>query len=89
MEHFKCDMCGLCCRSVSKSDVYKHLDRGDGTCKYYEDQTHKCSIYATRPIICNVEGFYEKFLMGKINKEKFFELNYVACSKLKSEFGKE
>ena len=81
--HFKCDMCGLCCQRVGLSDVYKHFDRGDGVCRYYDDETHKCSIYASRPIICNVEAFYEKYMKTKMKKEEFFELNYTACKNLK------
>lgn len=84
-QSFKCDMCGLCCQSVGKSDIYKHLDRGDGTCRYYEDATHKCSIYAKRPLICNIEGYYLAHLQDKMTKEEFFELNYQACAKLKAQ----
>ncbi len=81
--HFTCDMCGLCCQRVGLSDIYKHLDRGDGVCRYYEDETHKCSIYDRRPIICNVETFYEKYMKTKMSKDDFFELNYAVCRKLK------
>lgn len=82
--HFQCDMCGLCCKSVGTSDIYKHFDRGDGTCRYYEDDTRKCSIYAERPLICNVEGYYLEKLQDKMTKEEFFELNYQACARLKA-----
>ena len=84
--HFQCDMCGLCCQRVSLSVVYKHLDRGDHVCKYYEDATHRCIIYDERPIICNVEAFYEKHMKAKMSKEKFFELNYSVCEKFKAEY---
>ena len=83
--HFKCDMCGLCCQHVSLSDIYKHLDRGDGVCRYYEDETQMCSIYDRRPIICNVEVFYEHFMKRIMSKGLFFEMNYRICEKLKNE----
>jgi len=84
--NFQCDMCGLCCQRVGLSDVYKHLDRGDHACRYYEDSTHRCSIYDERPIICNVEAFYEKYMKSKMSKEMFFKLNYSVCEKLKGEY---
>ena len=89
--HFQCDMCGLCCQRVGLSNVYKHLDRGDHVCRYYEDDTHRCGIYDERPIICNVEAFYENHMKEKMSKEKFFELNYSVCENLKAEYikGKE
>ena len=83
--HFQCDRCGLCCQRVGLSSVYKHLDRGDGICRYYEDATRKCSIYDERPLICNVEGFYEQHMKGKMSREQFFALNYDACRKLKEQ----
>ena len=81
--HFQCDRCGLCCQRVGLSQIYKHLDRGDGVCRYYEDATHRCSIYDKRPVICNVELFYEKFMKQKMSKEEFFTLNYTVCQQLK------
>ena len=81
--HFHCDRCGLCCQRVGFSEVYKHLDRGDGVCRYYEVVTHRCSIYDIRPVICNVEMFYERFMKQKMSKEDFFALNYTVCLKLK------
>ena len=83
--HFHCSMCGLCCQRVGCSDIYRYLDRGDGVCWYYEDLTHKCSIYSTRPLICNVEVFYEKYMKSKMRKEEFFALNYEACDTLKEQ----
>ena len=83
--HFQCDRCGLCCQHVSFSEIYKHLDRGDGICRYYEEITHRCSIYENRPVICNIEMFYEKFMQQKMSKEKFFELNYDVCQQFKDE----
>jgi len=84
-EHFKCDMCGICCQSVSLSKTYKHLDRGDGTCRFYEEDTHRCSIYSSRPLICNIEAYYEAELKGKLDKTEYFEMNYEVCRRLKKE----
>ena len=81
--HFKCDMCGLCCRNLKLSKVYAHLDRGDGTCRHYDEKTHKCLIYANRPVICNIERYYREHLAKVIDKDKYFALNYEVCKKLK------
>lgn len=84
---FQCDMCGCCCQSVGSSVLYKYLDRGDGTCRYYEDETHKCSIYATRPLLCNIDAYYDKYVSGKMSRSEFHELNHIHCSQLKKRKG--
>ena len=80
---FKCDQCGLCCRSVGTSYVYKDLDRGDGVCRYFQDGTNLCSIYHKRPLRCNIEEYYNTYFQDKMTKVEYFELNYRECDKLK------
>lgn len=80
---FNCSMCGNCCRSLNKSELFDDLNRGDGVCKYFIEESNKCSIYENRPIKCNVDKFYDIFLKEKIDKEKYYEVNYVECEKLK------
>ena len=53
---FHCDKCGICCRSLRRSPLYRELDRGDGVCRYLDGNL--CSIYATRPLLCRVDESY-------------------------------
>lgn len=77
---FKCNKCGMCCRNLSRNNIYKEFDRGDGVCKYLEGNL--CSIYKDRPLMCNIElSYYEYF--AHIDKEDYYRLNYDACEKLK------
>lgn len=80
---FNCDKCGLCCQNLKISSLYKDLDRGDGTCIFYNEDTKLCNIYENRPIICNIEKFYKVYFAGKIKKYNYYKLNYEACKKLK------
>ena len=80
---FKCDMCGQCCRPLDRSEIYKEIDRGDGTCRYLTG--NKCSIYEKRPVICRVDESYELFFKKLYSKEQYYRLNYEACKKLKEE----
>ena len=41
--------------NLDKSDLYSDLNRGDGICKYFDEQTHLCSIYDERPEKCNID----------------------------------
>lgn len=82
-EMFKCDCCGQCCRNISLSSLYSKFDRGDGICKFFDEQTSLCSIYENRPIQCNVEAMYEAYFFSKMTKEEYYELNYKACQELK------
>lgn len=80
---FECDCCGACCRNIRQSLLYdSELDRGDGVCKHLTSE-NLCAIYSTRPIFCNVDAYYEKFLSDKISREEFHKMNHVACERLK------
>lgn len=81
---FPCDQCGLCCKQVGASDIYKHLDRGDGVCKSFNDKTNTCDIYSSRPDICRVDVMYHKYYMEKCSKTEFYQLNLIACQQLKT-----
>lgn len=50
---------------------------------FYDDKTRFCSIYKTRPIICNIEKVYELYFWDKIKKDEYYKLNYEVCKKLK------
>lgn len=84
-EHFKCDCCGLCCRSLKKVPALASFDRGDGVCIHLRAD-NLCSIYDHRPEICNVELMYEKYFSQHYSKEEFFKINAEQCKKIKSWF---
>lgn len=79
---FKCDKCGLCCQNIWMNDMFRDLDRGDGTCKYL--QKNLCSIYENRPLFCRVEECYKQFYSKSMSKEDFYKLNYKICQSLKN-----
>lgn len=64
--------------------MYKSLDRGDGVCKYFDTQQKLCLIYDERPIICNVDMYYEANLKGKVDRKSYYNANYMVCDKLKA-----
>ena len=82
MKSFSCDCCGACCRNIRLSNLSGELDRGDGVCKNLT-ANNLCAIYSERPIFCNVDAYYEKFLSQVMSREKFHELNRAACARLK------
>ena len=82
---FYCNCCGLCCKNVNQSPIYQYLDRGNGICKYFNDHTSLCSIYDHRPVECNVDDMYNLFFKNKLSREEYYNLNYAACQKLKSD----
>ena len=82
-EKFSCDCCGACCKNIRRSTFYtEELDRGDGVCKHLTAE-NLCEIYSERPIYCNVDAYYEKFLSQSMSREKFYEMNHLACEQLK------
>ncbi len=84
-EKFHCDCCGLCCRKINRSNLLKDFDRGDGVCKFLDESTNLCKIYASRPDCCNVEQGYQKYFAQSFSYEEYLRLNYDACARLKAE----
>ncbi|MBQ3647158.1 MAG: YkgJ family cysteine cluster protein [Synergistaceae bacterium] len=78
--NFPCKKCGMCCRMLKHVPQLHDFDKGDGVCKYLENNL--CSIYDKRPLICNVQKMYEKFFANIMPPEEFIFLNLEACQKL-------
>lgn len=81
---FHCNCCGECCKNITLSPIYIILNRGDGICKYLNEKNNLCSIYENRPIECNIDKMYDVYFSKKISKEKYYQLNYYSCKKLKN-----
>lgn len=79
---FPCNSCGKCCRRVNMSDETRFLDRGDGVCKNFDEQTNLCTIYTERPLVCRVEDYYKKHLSEKIEWDEFVRINVKICESL-------
>lgn len=82
---FSCDRCGLCCRHIKNIELLKELDDGTGTCRFLNRETNLCSIYNSRPLICNVDDAYEIFFKENMTREEYYMLNYSACKKFKEQ----
>jgi len=80
---FECDKCGLCCMNLNLNPLYKELDRGDGICKYFNEETHLCQIYNHRPIVCNVDTMYELYFSEQMSRSEYYKLNKSSCEKLR------
>ena len=85
---FYCDCCGLCCRHINKSELSKNIDRGDGVCKFLDEEKNLCKIYDSRPDFCNVEKGYKKIFSKIYSEEEYLRLNYAACENLKKIYKK-
>ena len=86
---FVCDKCGLCCRALAGIEVFKALDRGDGICKYLNEQSNMCEIYEERPLLCNVDKSYGVFFSKYMTRKEYDTLNTEACQQLKLKFNVE
>lgn len=80
---FYCSRCGLCCKHIDKIPQLSEYHDGDGICRYLVD--NKCSIYESRPDICNVDYVYKTFFSEIYSLQEFYELNYYVCNELKSD----
>lgn len=79
---FPCTQCGLCCQNVHRSNETLFLDRGDGTCRYYDSASKACSIYTDRPEICRVDQMYTLRYAHLYTWDEFVALNQNVCEHL-------
>jgi Fe-S-cluster containining protein len=63
----------------------RSFDAGGGVCKHLTAD-NLCAIYDRRPVICNGEMIYQKYVSG-ISRKDFFLLNLRRCMELSEEFG--
>ena len=67
---FNCNQCGLCCKALN--------------CQYLT-KDNLCSIYETRPLICNIERGYEEVFKSQMSKKEWFSINEQYCNILKAQ----
>ena len=82
---FKCDKCGICCKMLTGIPQLAAFDRGDGVCIHLKNNL--CSIYESRPDICNVEKMYV-FFKEQMSEEEYLQLMSDSCKVLKQAAGK-
>ncbi len=74
-----CQNCNAaCCRNVGN-----RMPNKNGICDYLDQTTNKCTIYSTRPLMCNVEEFHKHFIKESMTLEEWKEENLKACIILK------
>lgn len=76
---FPCKACGECCRHV---DGHVSLDRGDGVCRHFDEQTLLCSVYESRPLACNVDKVYTTYFKQSLGPKAYYMTQAVACTML-------
>jgi len=81
---FPCNGCGRCCQLIDRSPATSAMDRGDGTCRHFDDATRGCTIYATRPLVCRVQDYYTLHLVDQIAWKDFVMINVAVCTQLQS-----
>ncbi|WP_350551167.1 YkgJ family cysteine cluster protein [Pseudoalteromonas sp. 120-MNA-CIBAN-0494] len=79
---FPCTKCGKCCSNVNLSPITSYLDRGDGTCEHFDDNTKHCKIYDNRPEICRIELQFNKYYKERFSWNEFIAINLDVCEKL-------
>ena len=70
---FACNKCGLCCKNIGKNLLYEKLNRGDGTCIFFDK----------RPLICNTDKAYKQLFSEFMSRDEYDRRNYISCERLK------
>ena len=84
---FECQKCGKCCTLFhlfpEDYEVRIKLDSGDGTCKYFDRASRLCTIYESRPIICNNARYYDEHLKDRMTREEFDVFLKIFCERIR------
>lgn len=80
---YECDKCGSCCKNLFLNPIYKDLDRGDGCCKHLDLESNLCTIYYTRPNICNIKQMYIDVFYDQYSEEEYIKINKKYCKELR------
>lgn len=79
----ECSRCGECCQQLKCfGALYDFLHNGSGVCKYFDEETNSCTIYALRPVICRVDEMRTLYF-GHIPIDKFIADTKAGCEMLK------
>lgn len=84
IDSFPCTQCGACCSSIENIEFLKEYNN-NGICENLENK--KCSIYETRPLLCNLDESYKKIFSAYMTKEEFYRSNAKACNILQEKYG--
>jgi Fe-S-cluster containining protein len=97
MTAFPCTRCGACCRNIGKLlatpvvgpqleavMAFPHAVLADGSCSKLGPDG--CTVYATRPLLCNISDMHRKFY-PELTQREFWNLNIAACRVLIVEQG--
>ena len=79
---FDCDRCGICCKHIAGIPHLVEYDNGFGECMYL-DENNLCRIYTSRPLMCNVDEYYNHHLINVMSRESWYRINEEACTHLK------
>ena len=70
MTMFACNKCGLCCKNIGKNLLYEKLNRGDGTCIFFDNN-------------CNTDKAYKQLFSEFMSRDEYDRRNYISCERLK------
>ncbi len=82
-DSFPCKRCGACCRNIGRIIGTESMVLPNGICKFLDQTSNLCTQYNTRPIFCNVDEFYDKYLFNSITRKEYYLANLKTCEKLR------
>ena len=80
---FECIKCGICCKKINNIPELNKYDDGNGRCIHLSVD-NLCSIYSSRPEICNVDVMYEKQYKNIMSREEYDRVNTEGCRLLQA-----
>ncbi len=84
---FPCARCSACCRQIGLSELGREMALPNGICKFLNQDTNLCTKYESRPIFCNVDKYYDLYLINVLSREEYYRQNLESCKQLRRKLG--
>ena len=87
MNKFPCTQCGLCCMRAGTVKDFPYKTDYNGVCEKYDLEKKECTIYEDRPVLCNIDKYYDKYLSANVDRAVWHFQNAQMCNKLINQVG--
>lgn len=87
--NFPCIQCGECCRHAGDVPQLAPRTAADGVCLHLDKSTNRCTIYETRPNVCNVSYMYRAYFKDRMTETEFIRKNLQVCCQLNKAAGND
>jgi len=66
---------------------FPHETDHNGVCSKYDKETKLCTIYETRPMVCRIDDYFDKYMSANLDINHWHHYNAQMCNKMITQAG--